>query len=281
MIFEKWTLDPNQWSIIFGGIGIFLTLIGFGLAFRLYWIQRRDNSIESFDFFQSSLPQLKNAITDTIENLETFIEKLDTDHFENPVLSISLNDNFLNKLNLLDLNRYYKKNKKEKLQNYRTFLLDSNFFGKYHSYFTEEINYLRDNYLKKEETYQNWQLLRSNKYFSTISDKNEQSEYKDFYHNWVGQLHQDKTVFSFNEKGEPTEVKSRKSLVNNHIKSLAKNIFPFIRYSEKANEVNLIANKIISAYNDMEVIKKSTKMVFLKDVERFKEILNNLNEVKE
>lgn len=278
---ESWTLDANQWSILIGGIGVFLTLIGFIIAFRLYYIQRRDNANESFEFFQSSLGLLKNAIDDTIENLGEFIAKLETDNFENPVLSVSLNDKFLDKLNLLDLSRFYKKNRKTRLEFYRQFLIDTNFFGSYHSYFTEEINYLRNNYLKKEEVYSNWQLLRSNKYFSSMSDDNEDAEYKQFYHNWVRNLHLDETVFDFNAGGKPTKVKNRKNLVENHIKPLAGEIMPFIRNSEKANEVNLIANRIIASYDDMTAIKSSVKRVFDKDIKKFKEISHNLNKIIE
>ncbi len=273
---EKWVLDSNQWSILIGAIGVFLTLIGFLIAFRLYWEQRKDNARESYEFFRSSLPQLESAIEDTIQNLEEFISKLNSDNFSNPVLSVSLNDKFLDKINLIDLTRYFKTKQNDRLLIFQKFLVDSNFFGGYHSYFTEEINYLRNNYLKKEEIYSNWQLLRSNFYLSVMADENEQVEFKNFYHNWVGNLHSDNEVFEFDDNGNPSKVNNRELLIAKHIQPLAKDIFPFIRYSKKANEINLTANKVVAAYTDIIEIRTSAKQVFEKHIPKFKEILENL-----
>lgn len=280
-IFKSWSLDSNQWSILIGGIGVFLTLIGFLIAFRLYKKQREDNSQEAYDFFQSSLPELKNAIKDTIENLKIFNKNLDSDKFKNTILSASLNDKFLNKINLVDLNRFYLKNRKEKHSEFIDFLIDSNFFGDYHSYFTNEINYLRTNYQERENIYSQWKLLRSNKFFSTIADVNEHPDYKDFYANWVTNLNQDRTIFEFDSQGQPTKVKNRKRLVETQIKKLAQDIFPFIQFSEKANDVNLIANKVVSAYNDISEIKTKVKKVFTNDVEKFEEIYTRIMSLSE
>jgi len=281
LIFKSWSLDSNQWSILIGGIGVLLTLIGFLIAFKLYKRQRKDSSQDAFNFFQSSLPELKKSIEGTIENLKEFTKTLDSDNFSNPILSASLNDKFLNKINLVDLNRYYFKNRIEKIQTFNDFLIDSNFFGDYHSYFTNEINYFRNNYLEKENIYAQWQLLRSNKFFSSMADNNENQEYKSFYANWVQNLNKNQTIFEFNQQGQPTNVKNRKELVESEIKTLAQDIFPFIQFSEKANDINLIANRVVAAYADISEMKEKVKSTFEKDISKFENVLNNLNKLIE
>lgn len=277
LICENWSLDSNQWSILIGGIGVLLTLLGFIIAFGLYNKQRKDVSKDAFDYFQSSLPELKQAIKETIENLKEFNQTLDSDNFINPVITASLNDKFLSKINLVDLHRFYLKNRENKLSTFQAFLIDSNFFGDYHSYFINEINYFRTNYLEKENIYSQWQLLRSNKFFSTIADEEENLDYKNFYADWVKKLNENQLIFEFDVDGKPIKIINRKELVENQIKNLAQNIFPFIQFSEKANDVNLIANKVVSAYADITEMKKIVKKTFEKDVSKFEEVLTNLN----
>ena len=281
IICQSWSLDSNQWSILIGAIGVLLTLIGFFVAFILYNRQRNDASNDAFEYFQSSLPELEASIEDTIKNLKEFTQTLDSDNFINPILSASLNDKFLSKIDLVDLNRFYSKKRKSKLNQFKLLITDSNFFGDYHAYFTNEINYFRTNYLEKENTFSQWQLLRSNKYFSTIADENERQEYKYFYVTWVNNLNNDNLIFEFNEIGEPIKLINRKRLAENQIRNLAQNIFPFIQFSEKANEVNLIANKIVSAYADITEIKTKVKSTFEKDIKKFENILNNLKNIIE
>ena len=182
---------------------------------------------------------------------------------------------------MVDLNRFYSKKRKSKLNQFKLLITDSNFFGDYHAYFTNEINYFRTNYLEKENTFSQWQLLRSNKFFSTIADENERQEYKEFYATWINNLNNDNLIFEFNETGEPIKLINRKELAENQIRNLAQNIFPFIKFSEKANEVNLIANKIVSAYADITEMKTKVKSTFEKDIEKFENILNNLKNLIE
>lgn len=283
LISENICFDSNQWSILIGAVGVLLTLIGFYFAFIIYQRQRKDNAKDAFDYFQSSLPEVKEAIEGTIESLKAFKETLtnENDDFMNPVLSASLNDNFTNKLNITDLNRFYLKERSDKFESFRKFLVDVNFVGIYHDYFVNEINYFRNNYLEKEKTYSKWQLLRTNKFFSSITDINERAEYKDFYSKWVKELNSDRDVFVFNEEDKPFRVKNRTLLVDNHIKPLAENIFPYIEFSEKANDVNLIANEICSAYSDIKNVKKSMRESIGKDIVKFEGILNIINLVIE
>jgi len=149
-IFKDWSMDPNQWSMLIDSVAVLLAVFGVLLGYILYRKQRRDNSRDAFSFFQSSLPELKQSIVSAIVDLKNFKKSLDLDNFVNPILSASLNDKFLNKINLVHLNRYYAQNKRETLANFRQLLIDSNFFGDYHGYITKEINYFRTNYLNKK-----------------------------------------------------------------------------------------------------------------------------------
>ncbi|MCM4158232.1 hypothetical protein [Gramella sp. AN32] len=280
-IFKSWSLDSNQWSILIGSIGFLLTLIGFAIAFKIYKNQRKDSAQDAYVFFQLSLPDLNNAILSTIQNLENFIKNLENDNFSNPILSASLNDKFINKINIVDLVRYYNQEKKQKIQNLKDLLIDANFFGDYHSYFTNEINFFRNNYLEKEAQYSKWQLLRTNKFFSSMADQNEEDSYKRFYANWTKNLNKDSEVFELNEKGEAIKMINRPLLIKKHLIPLAKEIVPFIQFSEKANEINLISNQIIAAYDDIEEMKISIEKVFKNDIIKFKEINNLLDKIIE
>ncbi len=151
-IFEDWSLDPNQWSMLLDSSAVFLAISGVVLGYVLYRKQRIDNAKDAYDFFRSSLPELEQSIASAIVDLNEFKTSLDLDNFVNPILSASLNDSFLNKINLVDLNRYYVDNSPAKLQNYKQLVVDANFFGNYHAYITKEINYFRTNYLNKKET---------------------------------------------------------------------------------------------------------------------------------
>ncbi len=148
-LFENWSMDPNQWSMLIDSIAVLLAISGVILGYVLYKKQRRDNAKDAFSFFRSSLPELEQSIA--IVDLKEFRESLDLDTFVNPILTASLNDSFLNKINLVDLNRHYVRERSEHLQNFKQLLVDSNFFGKYHGYITKEIKSFRANYLHKTD----------------------------------------------------------------------------------------------------------------------------------
>lgn len=150
-LFENWSMDPNQWSMLIDSIAVLLAISGVILGYVLYKKQRRDNAKDAFSFFRSSLPELEQSIAIAIVDLKEFEASLDLDNFVNPILSASLNDSFLNKINLVDLNRYYARERRGQLQNFKQLLVDSNFFGKYHAYITKEIKSFRANYLHKRE----------------------------------------------------------------------------------------------------------------------------------
>jgi len=150
-IFKEWSMDPNQWSMLIDSIAVLLAIFGVLLGYVLYRKQRKDNAKDAFSFFQSSLPELKQSIVGAIVDLKNFKRSLDVENFVNPILSASLNDKFLNKLNLVHLNRYYVHNEKEKRAIFKQLLIDSNFFGDYHDYISKEINQFRTNYLNKKK----------------------------------------------------------------------------------------------------------------------------------
>ena len=58
---------------------------------------------------------------------------------------------------------------------------------------------------------------------------------------------------------------------------MAVDVAKFIPSSEKANEVNLMANKIISAYNNITKMNDVVLKVLKRDIEKFEDILINLD----
>lgn len=273
---QNWDFNLDQWTIFIGVSTMIVGLGGFSIAFIIYFKQRRDAAQDAYDFFINSLPNLDKAVKETINNLQDFITSLQTGDFANPVIPTPLNNNIIHKINLIDLKRYFTNNKEAKITALEQFLIDSDFFGTYQNYFTGELNFFRQRYLDKEQIYSNWQILRSNVFFSSITDENEDYAYKKFYSNWVTELNQDTEIFNFDEKQRPTSIKSRKLLVNKYIKRLAIEIYPFIEKSEKANQVNLLANQVNSAFLDMDSITSKLIEVFKKDIVKFKEISANI-----
>lgn len=276
---ENWSLEVNQWTILFGISTVLISIIGFSIAFIIYFKQRADSAEDAYNFFNNSLPNLQIAIKDTISNLQDFIDNLREDNFANPTIPSSLNNNIIEKINLINLKRYYLENKTDKLEFLEQLIIDSDFYGTYQNYFVNELNFFRERYLNKEEIYNKWQLLRSNMFFSSITDDQEQPDYKTFFSNWVKSLNNDRDVFNFSSEGIPESLKSRKTLIRNYIINLARDIFPFIETSEKANNVNLLANQVYAAYKDMDSITNKLIEVFQKDIAKFKKIDENIEKL--
>jgi len=281
LIFEDWSMDPNQWSMFLDSIAVLLAIFGVVLAFVLYKIQRNNVSQDAFEYFQSSLPELKQSIEKAIIDLREFNKSLDLDNIVNPILSATLNDAFLSKINLVHLNRFYKNNKKSKLSNFKQLLIDSNFFGDYHSYITKEVNYFRTDYLKEKNTFSKWHLFRSTSFFSTKADANENVAYQEFYKNWVSNFNQDQSSFVINSNGQPEKTKNKKVLVETQIKNLAQDILPYIQGSEKANEINYIAKEVVSAFEEMTEMKAKIRVVLEKDIARFEKVHSNIKRLIE
>ena len=48
LIFEDWSMDPNQWSMLMDSVAVLLAIFGVILAFILYKIQRKNTSKDAF-----------------------------------------------------------------------------------------------------------------------------------------------------------------------------------------------------------------------------------------
>lgn len=273
---SNWDFDINQATIFLGTATLLFTIVGFCIAIYLYEKQRNDNSDDAYKFFKVSLTTLDNALEDTINSFADFINGLRAGNFNNPFLSPSINDGFITKINILDLNRYYKNNNPNQVDSLEQLISDSNFLATYNPYFMNEFNYVRENYFKNEDIFRQWQLLKSNLMFSVVYDHSERREFRIFYRDWITDLNRDNEVFSFNDRGENIGLLNRKLLIDKHIKPFIRDIFPYIEYSEKANNINLIANKVVAAFNDMIVIENSMIRVFESDLRKFREIKQNV-----
>lgn len=181
ILFREWSLDPNQWGMLMDGTAVILTLIGFIIAFSLYQVQRKDKATDAHRFFKASLPGLKSSIQHAIADLREFKESLDLDKVVDPVLSVTLNDKFLDKVNLVALNRFYAENDKASLDHFNRLLVDSNFFGDYRDYITNQIKYFRTVYLEREET-KSGNMLRMKEKIRKVLD-NDISRFEDILAN--------------------------------------------------------------------------------------------------
>lgn len=156
--------------MLMDGTAVVLTLLGFIIAFWLYKVQRKDKVTDAHRFFIASLPGLRSSIIHAIADLREFKESLDLDKVVDPVLSVSLNDKFLEKVNLVALNRYYAKNDQASLEQFNQLLVDSNFFGDYRDYITNQIKYFRTVYLEREETHTG-NMLRMKEKIRAVLDR--------------------------------------------------------------------------------------------------------------
>ncbi len=181
ILFREWSLDPNQWGMLMDGTAVILTLVGFIIAFSLYKVQREDKATDAHRFFKASLPGLKSSIQHAIADLREFKESLDLDKVVDPVLSVSLNDKFLDKVNLVALNRFYAENDKASLDHFNRLLVDSNFFGDYRDYITNQIKYFRTVYLEREES-KSGNMLRMKEKIRKVLD-NDISRFEDILAN--------------------------------------------------------------------------------------------------
>ncbi|WP_179344698.1 hypothetical protein [Winogradskyella ursingii] len=280
-IFEEWSMDPNQWSILIDSIAVLLAVFGVLIGFYLYRKQRNDNAKDAFGFFQASLPELIESLEEAITDLKEFKYSLNLDNFVNPVLSASLNDKFLKKINLVHLNRFYVDSKEDKLSSFKQLLIDSNFFGDYHSYISKEINYFRTNYHQLNSTFSKWRLLRSNTCFSTNKAENENDAYKKFYSNWLDSLNKELSEYKSTIQDKPQNINQRNDLIVNKIQNLSKEIVPFVTENQSANNVSLLAHNVISAYKEMVVMKAEIREVLEKDITRFEKVVSNMKKLLE
>ncbi len=280
LIFESWSLDPNQWSIVMDGTAVLLAVFGVLLGFYLYRKQRMDNSYDAFDYFQSSLPELIQSIEKAIDDLESFNRSLDLDTFVNPILSASLNDKFLSKIDLIHLNRFYSHQRQNKLSNFKQLLVDSNFFGNYHSYISQEINFFRTHFQNEKNRFSEWRLLRSTQFFSKNPTENENSEYKEFYSNWVKTMNERVASVDFN-KDEPSGINNRNAVLENEIETLVRRLSEFVDDNQNADQASLLAHNVILAYDNMVEMKASIRTVLENDIKRFKSVLINMKTLSE
>ena len=283
LIFEDWSMDPNQWSMLLDSGAVLLAIFGVLLGFLLYKKQRRDSAKDAFEYFQSSLPELRQSIEKAITDLKEFNRSLDLENFVNPILSASLNDKFLNKINLVHLNTFYTNYRKEKVSNFKKLLIDSNFFGDYHSYITKEINYFRSNYLEKKDDFNKWQLLRSEGFFSITTEDKEavHTQFKQFYKNWVTSLNRELNNKDFDNQDEAIKIEKRDAIIKNKINELYQDLVPFVESNESANDAHILSFKIISAHHEMTKMKAKINSVLEKDIAKFEDVLDNLNKLIE
>lgn len=264
--------------MLIDSVAVLLAIFGVVLGYFLYIKQRNDNSKDAHKFFKSSLPELKTSILSALKDLEEFKQSLDLDNLINPILSATLNDKFLQKINLVHLSRFYKKYQPENSESFHQFLVDSNFFGDYHAYISKEINFFQTNYLERKKEYHKWQRLRTTHFFSKKTIDAVNTEYEDFYTQWVNQLNKKLSISKSHEMGIPTKLKNHKPLID-HLKKLNLGILPYIGVNHNAAEAYVLSHKILDAHTDLTLMKSQIKNVIEKDIEKFEKVLANLNQL--
>lgn len=272
-IFKNLSLDENQWSYFIDSVGVVISFLGILYALHLYKKQRKDSAKEAYIYFQDSLSDLKRGIETTIEGLDAFIKSLDKEHFSAPYISTSLNDNFTQRINLVDLSRYYRQNKLNEHSDLRKFLSFADYIGSYQVSFTDRLNYLQNFYLTKEPVYQQWQSLRTLNHFH---DEN-QTEFTKVYGKWITEMLNDSEVFSYQSESHTSVLLSRKLLIKKHISNIAINSYKYVlENNDIAVEVHKIANQVVSAFLDIEEFHNKLGIAFTDDLEKFVIIKENL-----
>lgn len=271
-------MNSDQWSLFIDSLSLIVGIGSIIYAFRLYKKQRKDNAKEAFIFFQDSLTDLDKALTATIDGLELFSKSLEEEHFQTPSISASLNDKFIQKINSVDLSRYYRKKRKNKILLFRKFMVNLNFLSDYQSCFANNIGYLQNFYLQKEPMFQEWQHLRT----YNQSEVESPSKFAKVYKEWLLKLYNDSEILDHDKEQNLLTLKSRKRLVEKHLIPIAYDSYEFVKQNiTNANDVNKLANQVISAHIDIEEFKSKMKIVIDNDIKKFVKIKNNLNEIIE
>lgn len=247
-----------------------LVILGFIVAYAVYFKQRKDNARDAHVLFGDSIDILKEAIAETIKKLEKLSVQLENpnDDFSNPSLSASLNDKLISKVDLSSLKRYYESNEKENLPKLRAFLKASGFFGDYHNYFVSELNNIREGFLSKEEKFMQYQLLLNNIFFEILAER-DGANY-DFVQEYAA-LHAQ--IFANREVIDADFNMLNRNLFNeSFIIPVARIAGRYINIDPLANKINQIANEVNAARVDMNAIKAALKKLIDKDIEKFKEL---------
>ena len=274
LLVTELSMNADQWGYLLNIIDISATIFGIWYALRVYQIQRNDSAKDAYDFFMSNLKDLNKAINNTIDNLKEFSDSLKEEHFKAPLISHSLNDRFIEKVNITDLSRYYKTKLKNKEEYYRILLKDANFFGDYNNFYSSKIEYLQNFFMTKESEYLKWQLLRTYNHSNT----GDLDEFTENYSIWIINMITDDEVFDYNEEKKTLSVINRSLLIERHIKLIAYNSYKYVLENHQtANEVNRIATQVISAYIDSEEFKSKLENSLKTDIEKLKKIQTNLS----
>lgn len=257
-------------SSLSGWLSLIATIFAIIAAYHIYHKQKTDNEKDANELFLNYLNFLKDAVNDTLIKLEEFKTSLSNpnDDFTNPVLEASLNDKLLGKIEISSLLRYYEKHNPEKLNLLKEFIKKSSFWGDYHNYFMNELNYFRTYFLHKEEQFFKYQLL-----YGTI-----------FYQISLGSYPKHEPNFALEYSELKSKIGSDKSIIDNSgmknrlkfntefISPLITLSFKYFQSDDKAIEVNTLANEVNAARNDIENLKTSMITVIGKDIATFKEI---------
>lgn len=272
-IFKNLSLDENQWSYLIDTIGVIISLFGVIYALHLYKKQRKDSANEAYIYFQDSLSDLIRGIETTIKGLDAFIKSLDKENLSPLYISSSLNDNFTQRINLVDLSRYYRQYKLNEYPDLRRFFSFADYIGSYKASFSDSLNFLQNFYLIKEPIFQQWQSLRA---LNHLHEEN-QTEFTKVYGLWITEMLNDDQIFQYKPENHTSVLLSRKLLIEKHISKIAINSYKYVLENNSiAVEVHKIANQVMSAFLDIEEFHNKLGLAFTDDLEKFKAIKENI-----
>ncbi len=267
MIEDRYYIFCESWSLTIGQWGILLTFLSIVSAYILYYKQRRDNAKEAYLFFKSSIDQLASKVDIAISQLSSFKISLDNpnDNFGSPSIPASINDKFLDKINIVALSRYFSKSNKD-YKNFQKFLTDSSFFGDYHNFFINEFNYFRENYLVYENKYIEWKQLVTVKYYDCLKSVENSDAFKEEYISWHDSLMKDESVI------KDGAVINRERLIKEYVIQLGKISAKHIADKSTGIDISMHVKRVVDAYNNMINLKKHFSDFIEKDIKMFEKL---------
>ena len=268
----------------FEWLSILLTVVGFAIAFHLYFKQRRDNAKDAFNFFQDNLLHLKEAVGITLVNLNNFKNSLDNpnDNIINPTISVSLNDKFLDRIDITSLKRFYNKKRVSNEKIFMDFLKECNFLGSYYQWFFNEFNVFRENFSIHEKKFKQYNLLLSNLFFDVRNHQYEPhtSDFFQEYQKKIIELRRDRKDI-IDATGN---MNNRMEFNSFFVLELIKISFKYIDKDAKANEINVLANEVNAARIDLDFLKTSMKYmvetVDIVELQKINKLIDKLIEGK-
>lgn len=270
---EKFTLDANQWGFLIGITGFVLTVIGLLFALYMYKKQRLDQANDAYDLFVEANRVMSEELVIASKQLQLFAHQAKNKNKLKQLsfFSVHISDNFLLKIGTPELVRYFSKDS-QKSKLFDSFQIHIYNLGEYALFFTQQINYLEQNYIAFEKEFDVVKLLRSSSVHYSGAPQEVVAQVDQFLADFRLAIANDPELVAI-DKDKSILIKDLDRFNTKHIAKLKQQLYPFIEHSEKANHVVLILEQCQNAHDQMQQLKSQAIKLVDKMVANIQQVL--------